>query len=275
MNKTKIEYLTHTWNPLAMRCTPIGSGCANCWHLALANRFAANPKIPGEVQQAYSGEAAPMLVASRIDAPLRSRKPAVIGVQFMGDLFHERLLGWQSPGVWTNSAGWEHLVVIGQTMLQSPQHTYLLLTKRTHIMADMLWRIWEKLNQDAPPVNIWAGASIENQESANWRISELLQVSAAKRFISYEPALGPISISDWWRVLPDGQIRHPLDLVLAGCESGPKRRPAKIEWFRAIRDECIEAGVPFFLKQMEQDGQVVHMPELDGVVYDQMPRVDK
>jgi len=86
MNKTKIEYLTHTWNPIAMRCSPVSEGCSNCWHLALANRLAKNPMIPEDRQKAYAG-GEPVLIEKELDAPLNRKKPAIIGVQFMGDLF--------------------------------------------------------------------------------------------------------------------------------------------------------------------------------------------
>ena len=71
MNKTKIDYLDYSWNPIAMRCTPVGPGCKNCWHLRMANRLAANPLIPEDLRKAYSGDWPPVLVESRLDDPLR------------------------------------------------------------------------------------------------------------------------------------------------------------------------------------------------------------
>lgn len=64
-----------------------------------------------------------------------------------------------------------------------------------------------------------------------------------------------------------------IDWLICGCESGPGRRPTDPDWIRALRDQCVNAGVPFFLKQMEVDGKLVKMPELDGRVWDQMPTV--
>ena len=123
----------------------------------------------------------------------------------------------------------------------------------------------------------------------------MLQIPAAVRFVSYEPTLGPVDFTQipietmaypWsmqklrWRtnVLTgkSAEVQGPnfnqhLHWVIAGCESGPGRRPADIKWFRSVRDQCRDAGVPFFLKQMEIDGAIDHMPELDGRVWDQVP----
>jgi len=90
MNKTTIEYLDYTWNPLAMRCTPVSEGCRDCWHIQRANMLAKNPLIPEHIQKAYAG-GLPVLIESRLEEPLKVKKPSIIGVQFMGDLFHESL----------------------------------------------------------------------------------------------------------------------------------------------------------------------------------------
>jgi len=88
MNKTTIEYLDYTWNPLAMRCTPVSEGCRDCWHIQRANMLAKNPLIPEHIQKAYAG-GLPVLIESRLEEPLKVKKPSIIGVQFMGDLFHD------------------------------------------------------------------------------------------------------------------------------------------------------------------------------------------
>lgn len=89
MNRTGIEYLDYSWNPLAMRCTKVSAGCKNFWHLRMANRMAKKPNFPPGVQAAYAGECGPLLIESRLDDPAKVKKPSWIGVQFMGDLFHE------------------------------------------------------------------------------------------------------------------------------------------------------------------------------------------
>ena len=126
MNQTKIDYLTHSWNPLAMRCTPAGPGCAHCWHLRLADRFKENPMFPPEVRAAYAGSGPPVLIERRLREPMRKTAPAVIGVQFNGDLFH--------PNVKTDD-----IIQVYEVMAASPQHTFVVLTKRPERIAKVLY----------------------------------------------------------------------------------------------------------------------------------------
>ena len=266
MNKTGIQYLDYTWNPIAMRCTPISEGCANCWHQKAANRLSGNPKLPYHVRMSLAGTGDPCLVPSRMEDPGKVKKSSMIGVQFMGDLFYSKVLG-----CWIDDIFWK----IGFDYIQ---HTFLVLTKRP-LRAQKLLKRWCSYNQKTFP-NIYLGVSVENQQTADERIPILLQIPAAKRFVSVEPMLGPVDLrrNAYIPWIPHS-VRPPhkpnpntyLDWVIAGCESGSNRRPADIDWFRSLRDQCVEAGVPFFLKQMEIDGKVVSMPELDGVVWDQMP----
>jgi protein gp37 len=117
---------------------------------------------------------------------------------------------------------------------------------------------------DAPLPNVWLGVSCEDQERANERIPILLQMPAAKRFISYEPALGPINLmslrlpsdgsvwtpDDGWRDVAFGHALAPnIDWVIAGGESGPGARPVHPDWVRSLRNQCAAAGVAFFFKQ--------------------------
>ena len=106
-----------------------------------------------------------------------------------------------------------------------------------------------------PPRNVWLGVSVEDQLTANERIPLLLETPAAVRFISYEPALGPINCYEFFEQYPDRNEvrivqRHTgIDWVIAGGESGPNARPPHPDWFRSLRDQCGDAGVPFFFKQ--------------------------
>ena len=84
MNRTNIEYLDFTWNPIVMRCTPIAAGCTHCWHLRMADRLAL---MTGQLKEVYLGNALPYLDPLRLSEPLRRKKPAFIGINFMGDLF--------------------------------------------------------------------------------------------------------------------------------------------------------------------------------------------
>jgi len=251
MNKTSIEYLDYTVNPLAMRCRPVSAGCENCWHLGMAKRFAKNPAIPAERRAAYAG-GTPVLIEKELNAPRKLRKPAVIGVQFMGDLFHEDVSG-------------DFLVHVMETIGEAPQHTFLILTKRPQRMRKMTEEAW--YGHHIP--NVWLGVSVENQETADERIPILWQIPAAVKFISYEPALGPLVLGDaceeWWQSCG-------IDWVICGGESGSGAREMKIEWARSVKDECAGVGIPFFYKQGPgDDGAFIKMPLLDGRTWAEMP----
>lgn len=113
-----------------------------------------------------------------------------------------------------------------------------------------------------PLPNVWLGVSIEDQRRADERIPLLLQVPAAVRFVSLEPLLGPVDLREYIGL---------LDWIIIGCESGPGARPTRTEWVRAIVQQCREARVPLHLKQMMVEGHLVHLPELDGQVWDEYP----
>ena len=230
MQKTKIEYLTHTYNPISMLCSPVSEGCENCWHLAMAKRFKNKPKKP-ELRE------------DELTAPLRLKKPAMIGVQFMGDFFHPDV-----PREWREK--------VFSVVEKCPQHTFIFLTKRPENV--MSYWIGEKKN-------IWLGVTCENQKTADARIPLLLQCIAAVRFVSIEPMLEHLSLfnanRDYLSNLGRSNgpvIQAGLNWCIFGAESGPKRRECKIEW---VRDggvkQCREAGVPVFVKQLNIGGKVV------------------
>lgn len=249
MNKTDIDYLDYTWNPLAMRCTPVSESCEHCWHLRMANRLNCNPKIPHNIRLAYGGNAPPVLVTQRLDDPLKVKKPSIIGVQFMGDLFSEHVR-------------FNDIQSVLHHMWLAPQHTYLILTKRPEIMmaygkrnkAENGWT-FDRLK------NLMLGVTAENQQRADERIPILLQIPAAKRFVSIEPMLGQIDLKPEWLELElqafggRGVKAFPrLNWILCGGESGPRARPMHPDWVRSIRDQCQEVGVPFFFKQWGEWG---------------------
>ncbi len=266
MNKTNIQYMTHSWNP-THGCSPISDGCRSCWANIMAKRLA------GMGARGYLKEDPfkPTFCPWELDKPLRVKKPSVIGVSFMGDLFHEDILDHQINSIFLK-------------MVNIDWHTYLVLTKRPERMADFVsigtgWR--------GKMPHVYLGVSCENQARADERISTLLQIPAAKRFVSLEPLLGPVDLKlrDYAVSGDSHSVRRSfLSWIIAGCESGPNRRQAKTEWFRELRIQCVDAGIPFFLKQMEglQDvkskkwGMMVKsgvnkMPYLDGQIWDQMP----
>jgi len=173
MKKTNIQYLDYTWNPVSMRCDRVSPGCDNCWHLRMANRLAANPMMGLEKRPAYAG-GNPVMDGAELDAPLKLKKPSRIGVQFMGDLFHEKIQSAWLSGIFN-------------VMKNCPQHTFFILTKRPKHLLNFVAGLGEL-------DNIWFGVSVENQETADRRIPILLQCPVKHRWISAEPLLGKINI---------------------------------------------------------------------------------
>ncbi len=266
MIKTKIEYLSYTWNPLAMRCTPCSPGCTNCWHIRYADRLSGNAGIASNKRAAYAG-GPPVLDMKELGAPLRKRKPAMIGVQFMGDLFHEDV-----------SDEWIEEVFAIMEVCQ--RHTFMLLTKRPERAVKFVTHPTGKhLVRD----NVWMGTTVENQPAADKRILELLKLRKyfPVLFVSAEPMLGPMNIR---RYLPfydlpscmsgDGPVyRKGLDWVICGGETGPGARMMSELWAVKLRDQCVAAGAPFFFKKW---GDAWHLPKrwqrlLDGRLWEEMP----
>lgn len=238
MQKTKIDYLTHTWNPICMRCTPVSPGCQNCWHLKMADRFAANLTLTNQKRDIYAGLGKFMLDEKELEAPLKLKKPARIGVQFMGDLFHEAVL-------------FEFIDKVYEVIRRSSQHTFLVLTKRPECMAQ-----YQSVLEDYPK-NLWLGVTAENQEMADKRIPILLPIPTDVRFVSCEPLLEQIDFSNGGNV---HYLRgYPgVGLVVVGCESGAHRRYCNNEWILDICNHCQNAGVPVFVKQITgADGKVL------------------
>lgn len=269
MQKTKIEYLDYTWNPLAMRCTPISDGCRNCWHLAMAKRLAKNPMIDRDAQRAYFGTDGPSMNYVELEAPLRLKKPSRIGVQLMGDLFHRNI-----PD--------KFLIQIFNAMRMAPKHKYFLLSKRPSRMSDFCQRLrfdgkgdgktYLADSADSPGYClmggygctgmdwVWLGVSIENQQTADERIPILLQIPAAKRFVSVEPMLGPVDL---------GKLSDPnISWIIVGGETGAGARPLHLDWIRSLVEQCQAAGVPFFFKswgEWEKSGyDSTHLLNADG-----------
>jgi protein gp37 len=201
--------------------------------------------------------------------PLHWRKPRTVFVCSMCDLFHENV-DWRI-----------HQLVIDR-MAAAKHCTFLVLTKRPETMGRCFSKLTTISSKTWPlPIpNVWIGVTAENQEEADKRIPILLSIPAAKHFISYEPALGALKIAPEFlypmhSVSQPGNIIHretsAIDWLITGCESGPGARPANIDWFRSLRDQCVAANVPFFLKQMMVDGKLVKMPLLDGQQWAQRP----
>jgi len=237
MGDTKIEWCDKVWNPVT-GCTPVSAGCDNCYAERMSKRFYRgwNPRAHFEVR----------FHPSRLDQPLRWKKPRRVFVCSMGDLFHDDV-----------REEWILSVLI--RIVKAPQHTFMVLTKRPSRMNQFFAHASEMTGGNPP--NLWLGVTVESPEWL-WRLNDLRKIPAALRFVSFEPLLADMGEVDF----------TGIGWAIIGCESGPRRRPANIEWFRSIRDQCVSADVPFFLKQMDINGRLVKMPELDGRVWDEFPK---
>ncbi len=260
-DKSTIEWTDATWNPVT-GCTKVSPGCDHCYAESITNRFKRQPFEQVQIHP------------DRIGQPYEWKKPRRIFVCSMGDLFHT-----QVP--------WDFVIDVFETMHQTPEHTYQVLTKRPGRMAYFAYEILPYWGMRWP-ANIWAGTSVESQKYAP-RLDVLARVPARIRFVSYEPALGPVDFRPWlesphlcledcgWDNL--AREYHSVECatdakihwVIAGGESGPGARPAHPEWFRSTRDQCQAAGVPFFYKQITIDGKKVSLPELDDRQWQEIP----
>jgi len=247
----------------------------------MTGRFAKNPVLSPDKRATYAGRRNPWLDEAELHAPLQRFKPAVIGVQFMGDIFHEKV---------------EESIIedVFSVMGRCPMHTFVVLTKRDKRMQAFVHQRRGVFFKGMAFPNIIMGVSVEDQETANKRILSLLQTPAACRVVSLEPMLGHINLDDGvssWLSCRNGEKQRSrndgyccesyavagecyrgIDWVICGSESGPGARPMKIEWARSVKDQCVAAGVPLFYKQGPgDDGVVCGMPVLDGQVWAQKP----
>ena len=235
---SKIEWTDETWNP-TRGCSRVSAGCDNCYAIREARRMDHPGGSYGGLTRIRDGRpdwsGVVRFVPEQLQKPLRWQKPRRVFVDSMSDLFHESL-----PD--------DVLDRVFEIMARCPQHTFQILTKRPENMLRWLEApsrlAWPP--DEWPLPNVWLGVSVEDQATADERIPLLLEVPAAKRFVSYEPALGPVDLSRF--MWPSRAFA--LDWIIVGGESGPRARPFALEWARAVRDQCREAGVAFFLKQM-------------------------
>lgn len=311
---TSIEWTEQTWNPI-IGCSLVSPGCTNCYAMKMAARIEAideaaywtrvrsalvgvedadaenriraeinNARVrshyAGTTEKSKAGAVWTGKVALAPDhiltAPLRWKKPRMVFVNSMGDLFHEDV-----PDEWIDR--------VFAVMALSPQHTFQVLTKRSARMRDYF-----DLNDDGddrlvkvaqaagrmmedgdtaldvtktgpwPLPHVWLGVSCERQTEADARIPDLLATPAATRFVSAEPLLSEIDFQVPHKTLPsgirinlntltgeagNGETTARLDWVIVGGESGPGARPMHPDWARSIRDQCQAADVPYFFKQ--------------------------
>jgi len=231
---SSIEWTNSTWNPVT-GCTKVSPGCQNCYAERLAKRLQAmgNPTY----RNGFRVTMHPRL----LQIPLGWRRPRMIFVNSMSDLFHEDV-----PAAFIQA--------IIQIMRETPRHTYQVLTKRAQRLREMSREIrW--------PDNVWVGVSVEDSDHLH-RIEFLRQVDCAISFLSLEPLLGPLSDLDL----------AGIDWAIVGGESGPKARPMCEEWVLEIRDLCEQHDVPFFFKQWGGVNKKKTGRVLEGRTYSQMPQ---
>lgn len=279
---TKIEWTEASWN-VVVGCSKISPGCDNCYAERMANRLAGMastgpiylPVIKNQKPHGWNGKTA--FSESALTKPLHWKKPRMIFVCSMGDLFHESI-----PFEWIDK--------VFAVMALCPQHTFQVLTKRSKRMLEF----FDSLNQDDqyrgkilnldaievdenwPLPNVWLGVTAEDQQRADERIPDLLKCPAVKRFVSCEPLLSEINLGNvrlpntkprgWdgreggypylncltgreYSVMVGNDTNYKLDWVICGGESGPGARPMHPDWARNLRDQCKSAGVPYFMKQ--------------------------
>lgn len=256
MSSTKIEWADKVWNPV-VGCSKISAGCDNCYAERMAARL-GNMSVPGypETVKPVSGPKGghgPLEWSGRVslrrevlEKPWEWKQGRRIFVYSMGDLFHENV-----PDKWIDR-------VFG-VIQANPQHKFILLTKRPQRMADYINRVFAArvFDLDFWMSNVWAGVTIENQAALQNRLPYLWEIPAAVRFVSAEPMLenldfGALTIDDLpcslrlngrplWSVI--------VNWVICGGESGPGARPINPAWVYGLRDQCMDAGVPFFFKQ--------------------------
>ena len=230
-----IEWTESTWNPIT-GCTKVSPGCEHCY----AERMAYRLKAMG--QPNYRNGFQLTVHPHMLDRPLGWKKPQMVFVNSMSDLFHQ-------------DVPLDFVQQVFAVMREAHWHTFQVLTKRAERLAaldaDLDW-----------PANVWMGVSVETRDYTG-RIDYLRQTRADVKFLSLEPLLGP---------LPDLDL-HEIDWVIVGGESGPGARPMDRAWVTDIRDQCLTADIPFFFKQWGGTRKKKAGRKLEGRFWNQMPRL--
>jgi len=250
-----IEWTDATWNPVT-GCNKVSPGCKHCYAETFAERFRGVPGHPYE--QGFDLKLWP----ARLGLPLTWRKPRMIFVNSMSDLFHD-------------SVPDEFIEQVFETMIECDWHVFQVLTKRAERMQDWTSRRFNRCRASSGkkrwPRNVWLGVSVESQNYAG-RIRQLQRTPSRTRFLSLEPLLGPLELTD--------QTLRGIDWVIVGGESGHNARPMDARWATSIHRSCRTAGIPFFFKQWgahnssgERVGKKAAGRLLEGRVWNEMPRI--
>jgi len=246
MADTSIEWTDVTWNPVA-GCSVISPGCTNCYAMRMAARLEAmgSEKYIGLTRR--SGRRAVWtgrikLDHSSLEVPLSWKRPRMVFVNSMSDLFHENVPIAFVERVWS-------------VMERSAQHVFQILTKRPERMRVVV------ANFSKLP-NVWLGTSVESRDYLG-RLDELRATAASVRFVSFEPLIGDLGRLD---------LRN-IDWAIVGGESGPRARPLDPEWVLDIRRECRKSGTAFFFKQWGGFNKKRSGRELEGRTWDELPEL--
>ena len=232
-DRSAIEWTEATWNPVT-GCDKVSPGCAHCYAETFAERWRGIPGHPYE--QGFDLRLWP----ARLEQPLLWKRPRLIFVNSMSDLFHEDI-----PAAFIEE--------VFDVMGRARQHTFQILTKRHERLAELAPLLpWHE--------NVWMGVSIENRRFVQ-RADALRQVDAAVRFISAEPLLGPL----------EGLDLDGIDWLIAGGESGRRHRRCDPNWVRELRDRCALEGIAFFFKQWGGRTSKAGGRLLDGRTHDEWP----
>jgi protein gp37 len=228
-----IEWTESTWNPLT-GCTKISPGCKHCYAERMAKRLQAMG------QPNYANGFKLSMHPHVLEKPLEWKKPQMIFVNSMSDLFHK-------------DVPLDFILQVFDVMRRAYWHTFQVLTKRAERLEELNSKIdW--------PENVWMGVSVETGKYT-FRIDHLRRTGAQVKFLSLEPLLGPLHDLNL-----DG-----IDWAIVGGESGPGARPLDPAWVTDIRDQCLRARVPFFFKQWGGTNKKKAGRLLEGRTWDEMP----
>lgn len=235
MKPSKIEWTESTWNP-STGCNKISSGCLNCYAELMTRRLQAMG------MEKYKAGFNLTCHYNELQQPYTWKKPRMVFVNSMSDLFHENM-------------PFDFIKAVFNVMNECSQHTFQVLTKR----ADILEK-YHTLLKWTP--NIWMGVTVENDKVTK-RIDSLRKVPAFIKFLSIEPLISAI---------PNLNLLN-IDWVIVGGESGQKARPIKEEWVIDIKNQCLQKQIPFFFKQWGGKNKKASGKILQGKIYCQMPEI--
>ena len=245
---SKIEWTEKTWNPVT-GCTKMSEACQNCYAEVMAKRLSGMPAS----KEKYKNGFRLTLHPEALEEPLKWKKPQMVFVVSMGDLFHK-------------DVPFHYIDSVLRVIEDCPQHTFQLLTKR----AKRMFEYFYVHRKDVIPENVWLGVTCENMSHKD-RIDYLRILGARVKFISCEPLLGEMNDIDL-----DG-----IDWVITGGESGVNARRTPADWFRGLRDACNRQDVPFFFKQWGAWGydgvkrsKYANGSLLDGMEWKEYPKLE-